>query len=134
MLIPKGTIVAVADGEKFNLFSNSGDEASPRLTAMPEANVENVNRGSGVSHQSSSANPDESQVAEDGFAGGIAGLLNKGALDGEILDLIIIAAPRTLGELRKSYHKKLSEVLRGEISKDLTGHALQDIEQAIAAA
>ena len=52
----------------------------------------------------------------------------------KLSDLVIIAAPRTLGELRKSYHKKLSEVLRGEISKDLTGHALHDIEKAIAAA
>lgn len=133
MLLPKGTIVAVADGEKFNLFSNTGDEASPALTAMPEPDIENVNKGSGASHQSSSANPDESHAAGDGFAGGIAGLLNKRVLDGEISDLII-AAPRTLGELRKSYHKKLSEVLRGEISKDLTGHAVHDIEKAIAAA
>ena len=134
MLVPKGTIVAVADGEKFNLFSNTGDEASPALTAMPEADIESVSKGSGASHQSSSANPDESQAAEDGFAGGIAGLLNKRVLDGDISDLIIIAAPRTLGELRKSYHKKLSEVLRGEISKDLTGHAVHDIEKTIAAA
>jgi protein required for attachment to host cells len=128
MLLPKGTIVAVADGEKFNLFSNTGDEADPTLTAMAEPDIENVNTGSGASNQS------ESQAAEDGFAGGIAGLLNKRVLDGEISDLVIIAAPRTLGELRKSYHKKLLEVLRGEISKDLTGHAVHDIEKAIAAA
>jgi protein required for attachment to host cells len=134
MLLPKGTTVAVADGEKFNLFQNTGDEANPALTAMPEAVIDSVNKGSGAGHHNSSANPDDSQAAEDGFAGGIAGLLNKRVLDGEISDLVIIAAPRTLGELRKSYHKKLSEVLRGEISKDLTGHALHDIEKAIAAA
>jgi protein required for attachment to host cells len=134
MLLPKGTTVAVADGEKLNLFRNSGDEAHPALTAMPEADIESVNTGSGAGHQSSSANPDQGQAAEDGFAGGIAGLLNKRVLDGEISDLVIIAAPRTLGELRKNYHKKLSEVLRGEISKDLTGHGLHDIEKAIAAA
>lgn len=134
MLLPKGTIVAVADGEKFNLFSNTGDEAHPALTAMPEPNVESVNKGSGSSHQSSSGNPDASQAAEDGFAGGIADLLNKRVLDGDISDLVIIAAPRTLGELRKSYHKKLSDVLRGEIAKDLTGHALPDVEKAIASA
>ena len=134
MLLPKGTTVAVADGEKFNLFRNSGDEANPELTPMPEAEVETVNKGSGASHQSSSANPDQSKAAEDGFAGGIADLLNKRVLEGEISDLVIIAAPRTLGELRKSYHKKLSDVLRGEISKDLTGHPLHDIEKAIAAA
>jgi protein required for attachment to host cells len=128
MLLPKGTIVAVADGEKFSLFSNTGDEAGPTLTAMAEPDIENVNTGAGASNQN------ESQAAEDGFAGGIAGLLNKRVLDGEISDLVIIAAPRTLGELRKSYHKKLSEVLRGEISKDLTGHGVHDIEKAIAAA
>jgi protein required for attachment to host cells len=128
MLLPKGTIVAVADGEKFSLFSNTGDEAGPTLTPMAEPDIENVNTGSGASNQN------ERQAAEDGFAGGIAGLLNKRVLDGEISDLIIIAAPRTLGELRKSYHKKLSEVLRGEIPKDLTGHAVHDIEKAIAAA
>lgn len=134
MLVPKGTIVAVADGEKLNLFSNTGDEAALALTAMPEVDVESVNKGSGASHQSSSANPDDNQAAEDGFAGGIADLLNKRVLDGKISDLIIIAAPRTLGELRKSYHKKLSEVLRGEIPKDLTGHAVHDIEKTLAAA
>lgn len=134
MLLPKGTTVAVADGEKLSLFRNTGDEANPALTAMAEPDIESVNKGSGAGHHSSSANPDDSQHAEDGFAGGIAGMLNKRVLDGEISDLVIIAAPRTLGELRKSYHKKLSEVLRGEISKDLTGHALHDIEKAIAAA
>jgi protein required for attachment to host cells len=134
MLVPKGTIVAVADGEKFILFRNTGEETSLSLTAMPEPLIASVNNGSGSSHQSSSANPDESQAAEDGFAGGIAELLNKRVLDGEIADLIIIAAPRTLGELRKSYHKKLSDILRGEISKDLTGHGVHDIEKAIAAA
>ncbi|ABD87807.1 host attachment family protein [Rhodopseudomonas palustris] len=134
MLLPQGTIVAVADGEKFNLFQNTGDEANPALTALPEADIESANKGSGSSHQNSSSNPDESQAAEDGFAGGIADLLNKRVLDGKIADLVIIAAPRTLGELRKSYHKKLADVLRGEISKDLTGHPLHDIEKTIAAA
>ena len=134
MLLPKGTTVAVADGEKLSLFRNAGDEANPALKAVAEPDIDSVNKGSGASHQNSSANPDGGQSAEDGFAGGIADMLNKRVLDGEIADLVIIAAPRTLGELRKSYHKKLEEVLRGEISKDLTGHALHDIEKAIAAA
>jgi len=134
MLLPKGTTVAVADGEKLSLFRNAGDEANPALKAVAEPEIDSVNKGSGASHQNSSANPDGGQSAEDGFAGGIADMLNKRVLDGEIADLVIIAAPKTLGELRKSYHKKLSEVLRGEISKDLTGHALHDIEKAIAAA
>lgn len=134
MQLPKGATVAVADGEKLNLFRNNGDEANPKLTALPQADVESDNKGSGARHQSSSANPDDSQVEEDGFAAGVVDFLNRQVLDGKIDDLVIIAAPRTLGELRKHYHKKLSATLIGEIAKDLTGHPVQDIEKTIAAA
>ena len=134
MDLPKGTTVAVADGEKLNLFRNAGDEANPKLTALQDEDVANDNKGSGARHQSSSANPDDSQIAEDGFAAGIADLLNRQVLEGQIANLVVIAAPRTLGELRKHYHQKLSAVLVGEIAKDLTGHSMQDVEKAIAAA
>ncbi|MET0239757.1 MAG: host attachment protein [Sphingobium sp.] len=134
MKIPKGATVAVADGELLNLFHNSGDEASPKLTALPDAAISSDNRGSGGRHQNSSANPSDSQIEEDSFAAGTAEFLNKQALDGKIESLIIVAAPRTLGELRKHYHKALSAVLVGEIPKDLTGHALSDVEKTIAAA
>jgi len=40
----------------------------------------------------------------------------------------------TVSFIFKIDNKKLSEVLRGEISKDLTGHAVHDIEKTIAAA
>lgn len=134
MKIPKDAIIAVVDGEKLNLFRNSGDEASPSLTAMADADVSTENRGSGGRHQSSSANPSESQLDEDSFAAGTAEMLNKRALDGKIESLIIVAAPRTLGELRKHYHKALSAILEGEIAKDLTGHSIADVEKTIAAA
>lgn len=133
MILPVGATVAVADGEKLNLFRNTGHE-HPELTALRQAQVEKDNKGSGARHHSSSANPDESQVAEDSFSAGIVDVLNKQVLDGTITHLVIIAAPKTLGELRKHYHKQLSAVLVGEIHKDLTGHSVQDIEKAIAAA
>ena len=134
MDIPNGTTIAVADGEKISLFRNSGDAANPKLTALPDAPVANDNAGSGARHVSSSANPDDSQQDEDGFGAGVAALLNKQVLSGKVKSLIIVAAPRTLGELRKSYHKALSDILIGELDKDLTGHPLQDIEKALAAA
>ena len=134
MKIPKGATVAVADGEKFSLFRNAGDEAHPKLAALPAATVDTDNKSGGVGHPSSSANPADSQQDEDGFAAGIAALLNKHALEGKLTNLVVIAAPRTLGELRKHYHAKLKDVLVGEISKDLTGQTSDDIEKAIAAA
>jgi len=134
MKIPKGATIAVADGEVLNLFRNAGEESAPKLTPLPDATISTENKGSGGRHQSSSANPSDSQQDEDSFAAGIADMLNKRVLDGKIDDLIIVAAPRTLGELRKHYHKSLSAILVGEIPKDLTGHALADVEKTIAAA
>ncbi len=134
MQLAKGATVAVADGEKFVLFRNSGDEAHPKLTPVPTAEVGTANKGSGGRHHSSAANPDDSQVEEDSFAAGTAALLNRQVLGGKIAHLVVIAAPRTLGELRKHYHAKLSAALVGEIAKDLTGHSVKDIEKAIAAA
>ncbi len=133
MQIANGTTVAVADGEKLQMFKNTGDERALKLTALAEPEVDSENAGSGSGHRSSSANPDNSRVEEDGFAAGIAEMLNKQVLSGSITGLIVIAAPRTLGELRKHYHKNLSALLVGEISKDLTGHSLHDIEKAVAA-
>lgn len=132
MMLPKGTTVAVADGEKLNLFRNSGDEAGLDLTPAEHSSVNDDIQGSG-SRQNSSGNPDKSQ-AEDGFAAGIVALLNKGILDGKIDGLVVIAAPRALGEMRKHYHKALTVKLLGEIAKDLTGHSIGDVEIAIRAA
>lgn len=131
MLIPHGTIIAVADGEILNLFRNSGTEAAPHLAAVADADVDTSNTGSGTRHHSSSANPDDSLLAEDSFAAGIAAALNKRVLDGDIDNLVIIAAPRTLGELRKHYHKALKAVLMTEIAKELTGESTSEIEKRL---
>ena len=133
MNIPKDAVVAVADGEILHLYHNTGDEAAPKLVVMEHGAVDTENMGSGGRHHSSSANPSDSQLEEDSFAAGTAAMLNSKVLDGKIDSLIVVAAPRTLGELRKHYHKALSAVLVGEIAKELTGHSIADIEKSIAA-
>lgn len=133
MILPTDTIVAVADGEKLSLFRNTGTETEMNLTAAAEPEVD-ATKGNSSGHHSSSANPDDSQVAEDGFAKGITEMLNQQVLTGGVTNVVVIAAPRTLGEMRKHYHKKLEDVLLGEIAKDLTGHAIADIEKTILAA
>jgi protein required for attachment to host cells len=134
MKLPQNTVIAVADGEKLSLFQNDGNAAILKLRALPQEEVDASKISSGARHISSAANPDDSQQAEDAFGSGITGLLNKQVLDGTIKSLVIIAAPRTLGEMRKTYHKALSDILIGELDKDLTGHSIQDIEKALEAA
>lgn len=134
MELPKGGIVAVVDGEKLNLFRNTSDDGTLKLSAMPAASINGDAKGSGGRHQSSSANPDDSQIDEDGFAAGVAKHLNQQAMSGKLSKLVIIAAPRTLGELRKHYHKTLTAALAGEVAKDLTGQSIAEIEKAVTAA
>ena len=133
MKLGKGTLVAVVDGKNLKLFKNTGDAGSLKLTPLPAGNVATDNKGSGGRHSSSSANPADHQQDEDAFAAGVAELLNKQAMGSGIEELVVIAAPRSLGELRKHYHKTLEAKLAGEIAKDLTGHSVADIEKAVQA-
>jgi protein required for attachment to host cells len=74
------------------------------------------------------------QLEEDRFAAEAAELLKKRALSHSYDSLIVVAPPKTLGELRKHYHKEVESRLKGELDKDLTGHPIDAIEKALAAA
>jgi protein required for attachment to host cells len=73
-------------------------------------------------------------MEEDRFAHDMTTMLKDRALANDFETLIIVAPPRTLGELRKHYHKEVSQRLAGELAKDLTGHPIPDIEKALTAA
>jgi protein required for attachment to host cells len=132
MILPDGTLVAVVDGEHLALFTSSG-HPDPALTALDvPAMTAHASGASG--HRSSAANPDDGAQAEDGYAMGVAELLNTLSLGGKFKDLLVIAAPRTLGELRKHWRKDLQAKLIGEINKDLTGRSTAEIAEAISKA
>ncbi|MFE0014686.1 host attachment family protein [Mesorhizobium sp. NPDC059054] len=124
MLIANGTVIAVCDGEKLSLYRNQGNEIAPSLVPLAVGPVETQNRSSGVRHRNTAANPDAQQLEEDGFAAGVADVLSGMFLANEFQHLVVIAAPRTLGELRKRYHGQMLPAIQAEIAKDLTGHAL----------
>lgn len=134
MQLSNGTIVAVCDGEKLKLFRNKGDEQKTELVAIEVDDVDTDNQGSGGRHQSSAANPDRSQIKEDSFAAGAAEVLNRLVLGGKAAAVVVVAAPRTLGEMRKHYHAKLEQALKLELAKDLTGHSIGEVSKALASA
>ena len=130
MNLPNGALVAVADGEKLSLFRNTGHNLDIQL--KPMATPEIPERLSGApGRRSSDANPDNDTQAEDGFAMGVAEALNHMALTNKLEALAVVAAPKTLGQLRKHWHKDLQGKLVGEIAKDLTGHSSDQIASAI---
>ena len=125
MKLSNGALVAVVDGEKLVLFKNTNAQEI-RLSPLEIPAMEDR-----VSGSSSEANPDNDTQAEDGFAMGVAEVLNKWSVTNKIDELLVIAAPKTLGELRKHWHKDLESKLAGEIAKDLTGHSSDQIAAAI---
>jgi protein required for attachment to host cells len=129
MEVPQNCIIAVVDGENFNLYRNTGQASDIKLTEHSAPDTEDRNSDSGRS--SSAGNPDAKQMAEDAFGKGVTERLNKMVLDGNVQKLIIIAAPRSLGEMRRSYHAKLQDVLVGEIDKTLTGASIAEIQSAL---
>ena len=129
MKLPQGALVAVVDGEKLALFENTGQQ-EVKLTPRPTPTI--ADRASGAAGRGSSeANPDNDTQAEDGFAMGVAEMLNKWVLTNKVEHLLVIAAPKTLGQLRKGWHKETQAKLVGEIAKDLTGHSTDQIAAAI---
>ena len=132
MQLPNGTNVAVIDGAQLHMFRNTGDETTLKLSPLPDPTIGGDNKGAGTRHRSSAANPDDSRLEEDSFAAAAADWLNHQVLEGKVEILFVIATPKTLGELRKHYHKTLEAKLLGELAKDLTGHSTADIETALA--
>lgn len=130
MLIPHDTLIALADGENFKLFRNTGNEAAPKLTRQPSPKLGALNH-SGGSHHSSAGNHADRLADEDAHAGSIAQWLNAEAVGHRIAALIVIAPPRTLGELRKHYGKQLEACLLGELHKDLIGKPDEDLLAAL---
>jgi protein required for attachment to host cells len=127
MMLPHNSLVAVLDGEHLNLFINKGDETDIDLAASETAKLDHANAGSGLRHHHEASNPDADRKREDGHSAAAAHLLNKLCLDRNNPHIVIIADPKTLGELRKHYHPTLQKRVLAEIPKDLAGRPASEI-------
>lgn len=130
MLLPHGAVVAVVDGERLELYRNSGNEAAPDLAPMSSPKLDEHNKDSGARHISSSANPGH-LIEEDSHIAAVVSWLNRQVTGGEITHLVVIAPPRTLGEMRQRYGKQLEAVLVGELHNEMVGRSGSDILAAL---
>lgn len=133
MNLPSNALVAVVDGEKLALFRNSGNASEVQLKAVDTPALEDRVVGS-PGRVSSDANPDNDTQAEDGHAMSVAQALNNWALKNKFDKLVVIAAPKTMGELRKHWHKEVEGAIIGEITKTLTNASIEEITKSIEAA
>ncbi len=145
LTLRRDTCVVVADGEKAFFLRNEGDALQPRLKVMFELRVENPPthaQGSdrpgrfhdGPSpHRSAVDDTDWHRVAKERFAAEVAERLYHMAHRREFGSLVLAASPLVLGEMRKSLHREVVDLIAAEIPKTLTGHPAAEIQKVLLA-
>ena len=146
MQIDHDALVLVADGRKMLMLRNEGDADYPNFQVEKVEQIDNPPTREQATHaagqasspmgqrQNSVEQTDFHQLEEDRFAADTALMLQKRALANDFEKLIVVAPPQTLGEMRKHYHETVRQRLVGELSKDLVGHPLPEIEKIVKAA
>ncbi len=135
-----GTWVLIADGEKALFTQNVDDEQNPTLEVIRIEEQDNpADRELGTDrpgrfhdgpnvHRSAVQETDWHQLNEDRFAHELADILYEKAYGGKFDRIVLVAPPDTLGELRKTMHKVVTDKVIAEIPKTLTRHPLDKIE------
>ena len=144
--LKSGLWLMVADGEKALFLKNEGDTTYPNFEVVREIGQSNpptreqgsdrpgrFNDGPSA-HRSAVADTDWHKVGKLRFADEIAERLYTMAHRGDFKEILLIAPPPVLGELRKKLHQEVTEKVVGEIPKTLTNHAVFDIEKLLLAA
>ncbi len=141
-----GAWIVIADGEKALFLQNKGDGLYPDLEVIREIEEENPptrDQGSdrpgrfndGPSpHKSAVADTDWHRVAKERFADEIAAKLYKAAHRGDFDQIVLVAPPLVLGEMRKKLHKEVADMVVAEVPKTLTNHPMPEIERIVLAA
>ncbi|AKH42118.1 protein required for attachment to host cells [Altererythrobacter atlanticus] len=143
MKIENGALVLVADGQKLLLFRNEGDEKYPVLTTLVHDEAQNPasrmqgddtpgrTRSSSGEMRSSYQETNWHDEGEEAFSRKAAESLEKCAEANPEGEIVVIADPHSLGQLRQHYGNATRARLCGEIAKDLVRHTTDDIVNAI---
>jgi protein required for attachment to host cells len=141
--LEKGTWVLVADGEKALFLRNDGGALAPDLTVQRVEEQDNPRQGqqvsdkpgrradTGAGQRSAMEEADWHQLAKDRFAADLVAILSAMVRRGRIGKLVLVAPPRTLGELRDQMDDGLRNVVIAEMPKTLTGHSLPALQKII---
>ena len=133
MKLPHNAHVAVVDGNRFMLLQNTGQPFEPSLKMVEQPSLDPSNFSAGVRHQDDAGQRSgATDLDELAHAAAATEWLNAKTVAGELQHLMVVADPKTLGEMRRHYHKELESRIVGELDKALATEPTQQIERAIA--
>ncbi len=136
----KDTWIIVADGAQARIFRNSGpgkgldpvqsEQFSSENRASRDIDADRPGRRQGGlsrSGHATAAQTDAHRHEEHEFVRKIANAVEAGRLRKDFERLVLVAAPRALGDLRTFLSKPCRAMVYGELAKDLTNADARDL-------
>lgn len=142
MRIPRDARILVCDGSKALFLTNQGDEDLPDIRLIeaidagtnPPTSDQGTDRpgrlAAGPAGPVAADQTDWHQRAETAFAAQLAELLKTRQRAAE-RPLLIVAAPRMLGDLRRNLPADVAASVIAEVDRDLVNQPLDRIERAL---
>jgi protein required for attachment to host cells len=144
--IPHNALIFVGDGRKALFLRNAGDEKFPNLKtervfvddnpSTHEQGTDRPGRGFARAHtnrRSGVEMTDWHDLEEHRFTQRVAAAMEMLVRERKVSALVVAAPPRTLAELRNSFHADVKSRIIAEIGKDLTKHPVGEIEKHLLA-
>lgn len=144
--IPHDALIFVGDGRKALFLRNAGDEKFINLKTervfvddnppSHEQGSDRPGRGFARAHtnrRSGVEMTDWHNLEEHRFVQRVAAAMEQLVRERKIDALVVAAPPRTLAELRSSFHADVKSRIIAEIDKDLTKHPVGEIEKHLLA-
>jgi protein required for attachment to host cells len=128
--IPKNALVVITDGEHAFFYLNKSSSGI-KLEKKDELSqgIEDGLGAAPVPHETS-----KHEYREAKFAKHIANDLYKRVHAGGVDAIVLVADPQTLGQIRPSLHKEVTDRITGELNKTLIKSSLTDIERLLSEA
>jgi protein required for attachment to host cells len=141
--IRSGALVLTADGNRARLLRNKGTALHVELVSELEMAQENPpTREQGTDRpgryggadgvpRSAVEQTDWHNLAEERFAGQVADKLYRLAHARAFDNLIVVAPPKMLGNLRAAFHPEVATRVQAEVAKDLTALAPPEVARLL---
>ncbi len=132
--VHNGAWVLVGDGRRALFFVNHGDAQVLDLRVIEwriDDNPATREQGTDAPGRAFSSTTHARSAMGNVDWHELADRINRAAESGEMKEIVIVAPPKTLGEIRKDLSSKAASKVMGELDKDLTRHPLPEIEKAL---
>ncbi|MFN3232319.1 MAG: host attachment protein [Alphaproteobacteria bacterium] len=134
--------IAIADGAKARIFSSKGprlhlelvgelnsEKARQRASDLTSDRQGRVQNRVGTGSAAMEAPTDPQAVEKTRFTRELVSYLEAADTRGDFDALVLVAPPRTLGEVRKLLPGTLAEKVSHEVGKDLTNSPPKEVEE-----